>query len=226
MSGICYIIGAGDFQAACGEENVQYSLNNRTEDDLLIAADGGLCHLRQLCMRPDVIVGDFDSLGECPEDSAADCVLRLPVEKDNTDIGAAILIGRERGFRQFEIYGALGGERIDHSIGNLSLATGLKKSGCQVHLYGRDVVCYFISGGECCELSGEAGVKYIVSVFSVTPKAAGVTLRGLKYPLTDAVLDACVPLGISNEFMLSSDNMEKPVIKVSDGILVIFQQKC
>jgi thiamine pyrophosphokinase len=40
--------------------------------------------------------------------------------------------------------------------------------------------------------------KGTVSVFSLTDTSDGVTLKGLKYPLTDARLSARVPLGVSN----------------------------
>ena len=38
-------------------------------DALIIAADGGLRHTQALELTPDIILGDFDSLGYIPNDS-------------------------------------------------------------------------------------------------------------------------------------------------------------
>ena len=53
----CYIIGAGDF----------FGLNELPDDsDYVIAADAGLNHCRKYGIIPDLVLGDFDSLGEEP----------------------------------------------------------------------------------------------------------------------------------------------------------------
>ena len=46
------------------------------EDDYIIAADGGLAHVKALGISPQCILGDFDSLGYVPADSTV-----FPVEK-------------------------------------------------------------------------------------------------------------------------------------------------
>ena len=85
--GKCYIFGAGSF----------YGLRSRPEaGDLVIAADGGYAYCRASGVVPDLVIGDFDSLGEVP---AGENVVRLPVEKDDTDTLAAIRLGLDRGFR-------------------------------------------------------------------------------------------------------------------------------
>ena len=50
------------------------------ENALIIAADGGLRHTEALGLRPDVILGDFDSLGYTPQGAEV-----FPVEKDDSD---------------------------------------------------------------------------------------------------------------------------------------------
>ena len=55
---ICYIFGALD--TAIADFKPQ-------ESDLIIAADGGYSTLKKLNIKPDLVVGDFDSLGETPE---------------------------------------------------------------------------------------------------------------------------------------------------------------
>ena len=68
------------------------------ENALTIAADGGLRHTQSLGLNPDVILGDFDSLGYVPEDSRV-----FPVEKDDTDAMLAVRLGLQQGCGWFEL---------------------------------------------------------------------------------------------------------------------------
>ena len=56
--GVCYIVGAGE---DCGLDFVPRA------EDLLIAADQGYARAKQAGLQPDLVVGDFDSLGCVPE---------------------------------------------------------------------------------------------------------------------------------------------------------------
>ena len=80
----CYIIGAGDF----------FGLREAPDDsDYVIAADAGFEYCTENCIIPDLVLGDFDSLGKAPKHPN---VLQLPVEKDDTDTLAAVKLGLER----------------------------------------------------------------------------------------------------------------------------------
>ena len=93
----CYIFGAGSY----------YGLRSKPDvSDYVIAADGGWRWCRSAGLTPDLLLGDFDSLGEVP---AFDHILRVPVEKDDTDMMLAIKKGLERGCREFHLYGGTGG---------------------------------------------------------------------------------------------------------------------
>ena len=69
-------------------------------EDLVIAADGGLAHLQKLNAEPQVILGDFDSLGFVPADARV-----FPVEKDDTDAMLSVRLGLDRGYQDFLLYG-------------------------------------------------------------------------------------------------------------------------
>lgn len=101
----CYIYGA----MPCG------STEKLEEGDLLIAADGGYAYLQG--QKPDLVVGDFDSLGYVPE---GEQIIRHPVQKDDTDMLLAVREGLKRGYRKFVLYGGIGG-RLDHTIANLQV---------------------------------------------------------------------------------------------------------
>ena len=103
----CYIVGAGDFTARGFAPG---------PGDLILAADGGYRALYRLGTTPDLLLGDFDSLGDAPLPPNLP-VLRFPARKDDTDTGLALRHGLMLGFRDFALYGCAGG-RTDHLLAN------------------------------------------------------------------------------------------------------------
>ena len=160
--------------------------------DYLMAADGGLRHLEGLGLRPDGIIGDFDSLGFVPAGAEV-----FPVEKDDTDAMLAARKGLELGFRDFLFYGAMGGPRLDHTIANFQTLQFLADHGARGYLVDRDYIVTVIREETVTFPAGAAG---ILSLFCLGPDAGGVTLRGLHYPLVNGTLTSGFPLGVSNHF--------------------------
>ena len=198
----CVIIAGGDLPGTI----------EIPEQALIICADCGLQHARRHGIVPDVIVGDFDSY---TEELPAGCeILRLPVEKDVTDTMQAVLYGEERGCRVFHIYGVFGGARIDHSLANIQMLHTMQTRGLKGVLH---------HGGTTVETqSPEEGTRRYArfdgdfSVFSLTDKSEGVTIRGCKYPAERITLQNCFPLGVSN--CITADFAE---ISVEKGLLLI-----
>ena len=184
--GICHVVGAGEF---CPRGLTP------GPGDLVIAADGGFAALEGLGRSPDLVVGDFDSLGHRPDHPH---VVALPVEKDDTDMHSAIRLGWERGYRAFRLYGGTGG-RIDHTLANIQSLAWLASQGGRGWLVGPDWTATVLSDGGALTL--EAGRQGTVSVFCLGDRAEGVDIQGLKYGLTDGVLTADYPLGVSNSFL-------------------------
>lgn len=176
--------------------------------DFILAADGGLVHLQRLGITPHGIIGDFDSLGYIPQGAQV-----FPVEKDDTDSMLAVRKGLELGYRRFEIYGALDGDRLDHTIANLQTLAFLSEHGATGYLVGLRYMATTISDSAI-RFSPEA--KGIVSVFCLGKDAKAVSLRGLKYPLENGILTGGFPLGVSNHF-----TGETAEISVGNGILTV-----
>lgn len=179
------------------------------EGDLLLAADGGLTHLERRGLTPHLIVGDFDSLGRVPEGNN---IIRHPVEKDDTDTMLAIKTGLERGYRDFVLYGCLGG-RLDHAYANLQALVFLARRGASGWLLGEGLAVTAVRNGR---LDFGADHEGVISVFCPDGEARGVTLTGLHYPLQDAVLTSAFPLGVSNRF-----TGEAASVSVEDGTLLV-----
>ena len=176
------------------------------ENALTIAADGGLRHTHALGLNPDVILGDFDSLGYVPEDSRV-----FPVEKDDTDAMLAVRLGLQQGCGWFELYGALDGPRLDHTIANFQTLAFLATHGARGALIGRDYIATVLKGES---ISFPAEAAGILSLFCLGA-AARVTIEGLHYPLENGTLTPDFPLGVSNHFA------GKPArITVHDGLVL------
>jgi len=209
----CVIVGAG----ACDTERLRERLSIN-EGDLCIAADGGLEYLLQVGKVPDFVLGDMDSLEseEVLSTLCADvCIRRLPVEKDDTDMLAAIEEGLAAGYRQFELFGALGG-RVDHTLANIQCLLYLLNRRARGQIIGDDVTLMLIRN-ECITFTAKQAEKgRRISVFAFGGDAHGVSERGLKYLLNHVTVKVEFPIGVSNEF-----TGEAAQIEVENGMLLI-----
>ena len=177
-------------------------------EDFIIAADGGLAHLKKIGVKPHEILGDFDSLGYTPEGAAI-----FPVEKDDTDAMLAVRRGLQLGYRNFLLYGSLDGPRLDHTVANFQTLQFLADRGASGYLVGNRQLVTVVKNGS---LSFPAEAEGTVSLFCLGADARGITLKNLYYPLENGSLTAGFPLGVSNHFI------GKPAeISVEDGSLLV-----
>ena len=203
MEPVCYIVGAAPADV----------MPEVREGDFLIAADKGYAALCAAGMTPDLILGDFDSLGFTPQ---GENVLAHSPSKDDTDLMLAVRWAMERGWRRFVIYGALGGRRLDQTVASLQTLRFLADHGAVGRLVGDGWNVTLLQNGA---LRFSAAASGWLSVFVSGSEARGVTLRGLKYELTDSTLTCGMPLGVSNEFLGTEAR-----IAVADGALFVLWQ--
>ena len=196
--GKCVIFCAGEFDGL---------LEDIPESALIIAADGGLRHTLSLGLTPDVILGDFDSLGYVPEGAQV-----FPVEKDDTDTMLACDMAIQRGARRITILGGTGG-RIDHSLSNLFLLEKWKVRGIDLVLCDGDNRVRVLLN-ETALLRAD-GFRYF-SLIALEP--ATVSVSGCKYPLHNASLIRTEPYAVSNE--ITDDAAQ---ITVSGGAVLLIE---
>ena len=196
----CHIVGAGE----CKELIIKIE-----SGDLIIAADGGYAYLEKAGIKPDIAIGDFDSLNFSP---VCEKVIKLNPIKDITDMYAAVNVGIEEGYSCFHLYGATGG-RIDHTIANIQLIASLAQNKMKAFIHDCNTVITAICN-DSLEFSKEN--KGYISVFSHSEKCSGVYLKGLKYMLENAELTNTFPLGVSNEFI-----GEKSEIIIGNGTAIV-----
>jgi thiamine pyrophosphokinase len=164
--------------------------------DIVIAADGGAERLAGFGLRPDVAVGDFDSLSEdrlAQLAAAGVRIARHPVRKDQTDAELAIAEALRAGAKVIDIAGALGGG-FDHSLGSLALLRHLAGLGVAARLAEPGLSVTVAVAPRYIVLSAAPGVRF--SCLPLTGRAV-VSLTGFDYELDHVALrgDACRGVG-------------------------------
>jgi len=163
--------------------------------DMVVAADGGARFLLEQGVRPDVVVGDFDSLPAAAVErleAAGVELVRHPVRKDRTDGEMAADEALRRGAGELVLAGALGA--LDHTLGHLAILWRLAARGVAARLVAPRLTVRVFAAPDEARLDAPAGTRV-----SIVPSHgdALVTLEGFDYPLCRGVLprDACRGLG-------------------------------
>ena len=202
--GVCALVGAADF-------NVVHFMGQ--DFDYVIAVDGGYRHLEAIGVVPDLVLGDFDSLGYVP---AHPHVEQFSSNKDETDIELALIRAHTEGYETLVVYGCLGG-RLDLSYAVFQLLAQYAQKGLRVFAVGLDCGVTALYGGKQDSLSFSDKARGGISAFSASGKAASVDEAGLAYALSQATLLDTEPLGVSNEFI-----GQPARISVGEGTLLVF----
>lgn len=215
----------------------EFTLNYIREQkfDRLYAVDSGLEFFCRNHVKPDYVVGDFDSvdlevLEACQkawkwgisEDEGVVWEFLDPV-KDDTDTEHALGMALDAGCEEIHFLGATG-SRLDHVLGNIQLLGLCLRAGVRGYLVDGHNRLRLIDGGT--RLSRERQFGSYVSLIPYTPQVTGLTLTGFKYPLTDHTMscfylkDAAPVSGISNEIL-----GEEGRISLKSGILVLVEAR-
>jgi thiamine pyrophosphokinase len=187
--------------------------------DLLVAVDAGADALVGVGVQPALLVGDMDSVTPetraALEEAGAEVVL-LPTAKDETDLEAALRLVVERGADDITVYGALGGPRLDHLLGNVMLLAAPRLAGAAIRLADESHEVSLVRGDA--TVSGEPGD--LVSLLPLTAEVKGVRTEGLLYPLVGETLVRSSTRGVSNA-MTSS----RARVTHGEGVLLIMHYR-
>lgn len=193
----CIIIGGADIK------NYEYVKAQLSPEDFFLFCDSGLKHADALGVKPSLIVGDFDSYDEKAVEAPGVDVIKLPRAKDDTDTFFAAKEALRRGFSEFLFVGVIG-NRLDHSLGNVSilvmLATaGLKAIAVDDYSEMEAVVCDAASK-VCAPAKFTVGPEFpYFSIICLSDKLTGVTITGAKFPLDNATITPAYNFAVSNE---------------------------
>lgn len=198
-----------------GGELGEWALSELQPGDKLIGADRGALFLIRHGIRPDLAIGDFDSVTkeelEEIERQSEEFVSCDPVLKDYTDTEMALERALADNPSDIVFLGALG-TRWDHSLANVHLLVKSLRRGVPARIVDPHNDMTVIDR----PLRVEKSRYSHISLLSMTPQVTGITLEGFRYPLHDATLTMEESLGISNVLEGSEG-----LIRLRTGLLMV-----
>lgn len=179
----------------------------------IICSDGGANHAHALGIKPDIIIGDFDSINPPTKDFFQDVEQIVIPDQYSTDLEKAISYCIQKKITSVDIVGAFG-DRIDHTTGSLGC---FKKFGKLIHMRIVDTVGEVTLIQKEVHLNMREGEK-----FSLIPleRCTGVSTKNLKYELNNGILELGVQEGISNEALSS-----RVSIYLESGTLLLYRRR-
>ncbi len=193
-----------------GTLDTKYLYSNIKKGDFLIAIDGGANKLVKTSFRPEVIIGDMDSISKNALKKFRSCeMLKFPREKALVDLELGINYCIENKFTEILILGALG-SRADMALTNVFLLSQIPK-GIDARVVHENQEIFL-----CAKKASIEGVPgETVSFFPIRGDVKGLSLKGFKYELENYDLRFGTGKGISNEF-----KNKKASISFKDGMLL------
>ena len=206
----------------------------------IIAVDGGYRHLDSRGIVPNIVIGDFDSLGYVPkEDKQASVqlkedvdagtpknirVMQYPEDKDKTDLELAIDEAINMKAQILMVYGALGG-KMDMTLSSIQMLSHIADHRIGVFCVGTKEACAVVNGPSEFGLGipNDDSLDKRISILSLTDVSLIEASSGLKWPYTNTALTNSMSLGISNEIvgnpMKLKVKMGKVLLVFSSGLL-------
>lgn len=188
------------------------------EGDYIIGADKGCNALYEYKIKPDLVIGDFDSAKKEIIDNfkKMQCeVVTLNPEKDYADTYLAYEKAKEKGFSKVLFFGVTG-TRIDHFLGNVGILLKALEDNIEAEIIDEHNRA-FLANKEV-TLKGEYGET--VSLIPLSEKVENVTIVGAKYTLDKYTMTLLEPRALCNEFLNEDIN-----ISFDSGIMMIIFSK-
>ncbi len=190
------------------------------ENCLIICCDGGVRHLQQTGIKPDVILGDMDSIDPVQLESYSRQdvkIIKYPASKDFTDTELALDYAINLKPEAIYIWGALGG-RLDHTLANVFLLEKTKDLPIKTYLIDEYCEVFLLSG----DLIINESAGQTVSLIALSPQVEGITLRGFQYLLDDAILRMGESRAVSN---IINDDEAKISLRSGSLLVIRYWQK-
>ena len=212
----CLIISGGEFSPV--------KLNEKY--DLIIACDRGYLYAKKLKIKPDIIVGDFDSSPIPKNINEKISIIKVSSIKDDTDTSLAIKYALRNGYKNIDIICALG-NRLDHTLANIQMMKFIVESGgvCRILSSKVEIRTLKIGLNKINKNSKKRNNRITInskntknktfSIFSLSDKSKIKHIKGSKYDIKDITIKNNFPLGVSNEFVKSEVS-----IYVDSGVVI------
>lgn len=189
-----------------------------TNSDFIICADGGLRHAINICVVPNAVIGDLDSIDYNSMEYIVTHnipVIKYPDEKDETDTELALTYLFNLGCNEITLTGVTG-SRMDHTLANIYLLRKLVIMGVQGKIVDSNNTIYMVK--DYIKLARRK--DFYISLIPITKEGVIVTLKGFYYPLSSSFIHFGSTLGISNKIV-----DEYGEIKIDKGEALVIESK-
>ncbi len=186
-------------------------------DDYIVCVNGGTGHALALGLKPDLVIGDLDSLSAADREEVNRLnpeLIVYPSEKDKSDLELALDHAVKSKPNEIILIGALGGTRFEHAFINVLLLYIPLRQRIPARIISEDQEIMLVR--DQATIDGNAG-DYL-SLYALTNRADGIITGGLKYPLSNDTLYFASTLGLSNEFISKQAN-----VSLKSGLLLIIK---
>lgn len=201
----CLIISGGEYSPV--------KLNEKY--DLIIACDKGYLYAKKLKIKPDIIVGDFDSSPIPKNKNEKINIIKVNSIKDDTDTSLAIKYALRNGYKNIDIICALG-NRLDHTLANIQMLKYILEAGGGCRILSKDIEIRTLKIGlNKINNNSKKTKNKIFSIFSLSDKSKIKYIKGSKYDTKNITIKNNFPLGVSNEFVKNEVS-----IYVDSGVVI------
>ncbi len=200
-----------------GSVSLEYLKGLIKEHDKIIAADGAVAKLLGIEAKPDLVVGDMDSVEEAIleklENEGVE-IIRAAKDSDFTDAEVAVRKALEIGAYEITLTGTSGG-RVDHTFANFGLLMNPDVS-VPIHICEDNFQAFVVRDKEIFDsVPGRT-----VSLIPLAIEVKDIWTDGLKWNYMGDSLHIGTSRGISNEVVSS------PVeIAIGSGALLVIHYK-
>ena len=181
---------------------------------VIIAVDGGIHNCLSLGFQPNILIGDFDSIGDKElttfQEGDVD-IIRYPTHKDETDLELALQHTIMLGIKDVIILGGLGA-RWDMTIANILLISNPLYKDMNIKFLDGSQELFILKAGEDSKIMGQPGDT--LSLIPLMGDVRGIRTIGLEYPLNNETLEFGTARGVSNIL-----NYEQVMVYYQEGLL-------
>ena len=187
--------------------------------ELIVGVDKGCNYLFDAKVKPNYIVGDFDSSNlEIIDKMVKQGVVKYQYqcEKNFTDSEEAFELVASKNAKKITFLGATG-QRFDHTLGNLGLLLKALNVGIYSEIVDDRNKMFLINKNTVVKRDNE--YKYI-SFLAYNNTVEEFSIKGAKYNLDKYTLEIGDSRTVSNEFITEEINLE-----ISNGIILVIYSK-
>lgn len=206
------IVGNGEI------ENSDWLKETIKTIDYIICADGGANHLANIGLKPNLVIGDLDSVKRETLkflENEKVVIKKYPEEKDYTDTELAIKYLINKGVKEITFVGVIG-SRLDHTLANIFLLKNLLDRGIKGKILNDKNTVYVVDE----KIILERKENSFISIIPINTEGAVLTLKGFKYDTDREKFPFSSSYGISNEII-----EDQGIIEVHKGICLVIISK-